>query len=401
MSGDVKDIKGKRFFYKVYNTDGSFNTVWQKDVVNTPRFRWEINGGQNEMIIELARPSTDFGEADDVRINNEVKLFTHDEVNGTRQLYHGIIRGYEPFIEGSEQLIRVNLMPYFIRFGDELVKDSGDTTVVRNSSEPAQMMRDMVELLDAGFNGRPIENTGTTVSYTFSYVSYRESLDKIVQLAPLNWFYTVDGNDNVIFRESDLNTVDHELWVGKEIKSVGATKRVDNMVNAVYFLGGGDPPLYNLYEREASISEYGRREYKMKDTRVTIDATAQTMAERILDERDSPNNLMDITVVSNALDNSRGYDIDSIMPGDVIQVRHPDMELRESLWDAMIWDVDHWDYNILYSLGQPMQVERIDYFFDEVRLTLSTRIEDVTKRIEDISRNSDTTDSENIPTTPS
>lgn len=437
----LDQTKGKRFYYKVYNgSDGSFNTVWHNEVMNKPSFDYNINGGHGELIIDLARKSSDFGEEDDVAIGNEVDLivaFGDEEMEmsvesvdntkwdkfdwtdgfwdykdvqptfkeGGDKIYHGIIRSYEPFIGGDKEFVRIHLSPYIVKLGDEILKTEvdGDTTIAFASEDPTTILTDIIDYQgnDFDYSWDTVNNTGTTVSYTFKFVTYREAIDKVIQLCPPFWYWYVDANDSIWLEKTDYDTVDHELWVGKEITKISATKRTEDLVNAVYFLGGGDPPLYNKYEISASIDKWGRREKKMKDSRVTIGATAQTMADRELNENSYPINMMTIEVVSNAIDTTRGYEIESIKPGDVLQVQHPEMTTETTQWNLFNWDEDFWDYNLLYSLGQPMQVLNLKYDYDTATIQLSSQIKDVVKRIEDINRNKDETDSDNIPTAPS
>lgn len=429
--------KGKRFYYKVYNSDGTLNTIWHNEVMNEPQFEWNINSGHGTLKIDLARENTNFGEGDDVKINNEVYLFVasgneemvlrqtsysetlwdafywnldnwdyeaaaSDIISGGKMIYHGIIRSYIPFTSGDKEYVTVNLVPYAIKLGDKIMQDDdGNTTEAFNSYDPSDILKCLIDYQGGDFSYYGIvDDTGTTVSYTFKFVSYKEAIDKVIELCPSYWYYYIDGEDNIYLKQSDFNTIDHSLYVGKEVSDIEATKDTESMVNVVYFLGGGDTPLYKKYENDSSINAWGRREIKKKDTRVTLESTASIMADKILNEKAMPLNEMKITIISDSIDTTRGYNLESICPGDIIQVNHPEISSEQTLWDAFFWDEDNWDYDILYSLGQPMQVQKINYKYNELDISLSSTTKDVVHRIEDLNRNKDETDSENIPDSP-
>jgi hypothetical protein len=76
-------------------------------------------------------------------------------------------------------------------------------------------------------------------------------------------------------------------------------------------------------------------------------------------------------------------------------------ENQTTLWDVFDWDTGYWDYDVRYSIGQPHQIVEINYQFDRVVLKLSSKLDSLDKRIEDIKRNADLTAKANIPTAPS
>lgn len=408
----------KSAFYKIYDEDGVYVTSWNKDVVSVPQFTWSINGTIGEQVITLAREAPDFGETDDVAMFNEVQTWVQDgdSPNGIR-IHHGFISSYDIEISADgKQNIKVHVVPYTVEAEKIVAKDSGaNTTLTYSSYEPAQILRDLISKMNMTltYNSTSIEDTSTTVSYVYKYVSFYEAMRKVVELCPAYWYWYLDANDLVHLHDTDFDTINHTLFVGQQIQSIVYSKTIENMYNIVYFLGGGDPALYKKYENTGSSSEYGDLEYRMQDTRVTTAATAQTMAEKFLNERDHFEQEVKVVVLDNnasdaSIFGTKGYDLESLKPGDVVNVRHAQVETNETLWyndtgllGNMVWDVSFWDFDIRFSLGVPMQIQAINYQFDKAEVTLSTRLPDVPKRIEDIERNLVILESDAVPAVPS
>ena len=401
---DVYKRDGKYFLHKVFDNGNKFLTTWSEDVTNVPSFTWNINGSMGEMIIELARPIDDFGEVEDVNVSNRIKTFILDDNNKDGvQIYDGEVVRYDPIIsEDGTQVIRVHVVSQVKTLEDLLYKSGSDTTVTQASQDPSDIMKDIIDN-NAGtinYTATSIDDTGTTVTYTYKYVTSLEAVKKTLELCPAWWYWYVDGTSTLFLRFYDINATDYTLFIGKEISSVDATKTIESLYNAVYFVGGGDPNLYRLYERAGSIDDFGRREKKMSDDRVTDANTAETMSDKFLEENDHPQSEIKVKVLDDSVDNERGFNIELFRPGQAIKVNHPQIEPKESLWDQAIWDVDFWDINNLSILNEKFEIRQIQYNFDHAILTLVSKVEEVSKRIEDINRNLEVKQTENIPLIP-
>lgn len=246
-----------------------------------------------------------------------------------------------------------------------------------------------------------INSTGTTATYTFQANTIREGFDICVKLSPQYWYFWLDADNQINFKIANFEEIDHQLYIGKQISAVRMTKSIENLCNRVFFMGGGNPNLYKMYERTSSQSEWGLREKYLKDERVTVDATASLLATSYLDNHDHPISEIEIEVVDSNIDPINGYDIERFKPGDIIRCLHPEMEKRNTNWDEAYWDVDYWDFDVRYALGQPHQILEINYEFNKCILKLSAKLEDFQKRIEDVKRNLDETAKQNLPSAPS
>lgn len=410
MSNLAPKRTGKSFFHKVYDSNNNYLTTWsnETEIMNVPSFTWSINGGMGEMSIELARSIQDFNENVDVALNNRVQTYIldNDNYSGTK-IFDGVILSYEPIMnENGEQYIKVNVISHSYTLKTLLVKDGSNTTITYSTITPSEMIKDLLNKYNGiiTYTATSIDDISSSYTYTFRYTTYFDALKKCLELAPAYWYWYIDANNIFYLREVDWNTIDHKLYIGKEINAVNAKKSIEGLYNSVYFLGGDDGTgsnLYRLYENISSQNKWGEKHYQMRDNRVTVVNTAEAMAEKFLDENNAPFSEIIIKVIDNSVDDTKGYDIESFKPGDVLQVLDPKKETRLSLWDVFNWDEDNWDYDVLASLGQPMQIKNIKYNFFDVELTLASKPEEISERIQNIDKNLEILESENIPNTPS
>jgi hypothetical protein len=179
-------------------------------------------------------------------------------------------------------------------------------------------------------------------------------------------------------------------------------KRIENLVNRVYFTGGGEPPLFMVYERTGSIDAYGLYAKSIVDQRVTVEATAETIATRILDANEEPETRLILRIADNNGSAGQGYDIESISVGDTVRIKNLQYGTQgTSLWDVAVWDVDVWDYTLASTSSSPLLVVRTRYNPNYMEIETSSRLPEVAKRIEDVNRNLVNTQTKDNPTSPS
>ena len=229
-----------------------------------------------------------------------------------------------------------------------------------------------------------INLTGTTISYIFNTSTFLQAIRKIRELAPSGWYFYIDAQNKLHFKKK--NTVaDHTLIIGKHLTSVKPEKRLENVKNVVLFVGNG---VYKEYVRAGSITDYGRRVEVIQDKRVTQEATADIMADTFLDDHETVEIRTNVRVIdNNIISNGLGYNIETIKPGDTVQIKGFGSNYPESLWDVGIWNVTAWNYSISYATGTIMQIVSIKYTPDYVDLEITSKPVPVNNRIEDIYRN--------------
>lgn len=399
----------KRYNFKVYSGTGTYLATWMQ-VVNDPSFRVVINGGYVEMDVKLARKTNDFGETTDVALGNEVQLwcFDDDAPNGVK-VFSGYISRYDPVNDGPFDYVQIYILGWHTRMVKFIHEDSlGTTGIAYNSMDPGKIAEDVINKGQA--NGLPItwdnitlQKTGTVVSYTFQGNTIQECIDKVLELSPAGWYWWVDANKKLNLHPKN-GFATHTLTIGKEIFYIEPQKRIENIVNRVYFVGGipqgQTTPLYGRYERPASINNYGLYSQKFSDGRITLQSTMDTVAGNILDKQQEIEVRTVIRVKDNGFDRDNGYDIESIKVGDTCQIRNYQDAFANSKWDVMSWDIDYWDYNVRNITELIMQIVEIQYTPNYVELTISSKIPNVSKRVQDLTDQMLATTSEDAPSNP-
>jgi hypothetical protein len=290
-----------------------------------------------------------------------------------------------------------------------LYKSTGNTTAPFNSYDPAAIVKEI--LVDFNNNGGTatytddtVAETGTVVSYTFNVNTMLEGIKKAIELAPENWYWFLDYGTNQIYYQQKSAEPDHIFSLEKDLIDAKFEKRIEDIVNTVYFTGGdigGGVNLYKKYENTESVTKYGRKAIKYSDSRVTVTATADTIANSIIENKSEPELRVTLEVMDSNNNQGLGYDIESIQVGDVVAVRNVTQQVGLYSWDIGRWDEAYWDFNIYNLSSLRMQVQRIEYKEDVAIISASTLATDISKRIEDINRNLETLQTLDNPITPS
>lgn len=418
----VKDSQEKTYLYKVYDHDGSFLGQWN-DVVSDFGYSQQINSAGSSIDVTLARNSDSLSvsydsisddsfdpiETDDdneiaaetttqnsigpgtnVDLNLDVKIyeFTKDDIDLSGTLvFSGYISQYISQY-GSQEQTKVSLFSYGADMDNWVLEDEdGNTRFEYLTQDPSDILRDVLDRFGAvgglnGYDGTTIEDTSTTVSYTFNVNTAFEVLQKCLTLAPTDWFYYVDLATSKVNFHPRPTTPTHYFYLGKHILSLNLQKSIETMQNLVYFTGGqvstdmdGNPiNLFKKYEDDTSITNFRRGLDRLSDNRVILEDSADIIVDSEISRGSQPRYTSSI-VLSNSV-----YDIRSIKLGDLIGFRNFN--------------------NFVDSVT--MQVVQIAYTPDSVSLQLDTLLPSVPKRLDDIKRNlaqSDVADNPDAPST--
>lgn len=396
----------KHYIYRVFD-NGVYIKTWTKEVLSSPDFRSNINGGAGELIIQLGRPFDDFGEDVDVKLNNTVEVYVvdNDSPNGVL-FYSGFIVGYEPTINEASETVKITLFGFASKLQDIILRDgSGVTTITYNSYDPSAILKDVIDKLRAQglsltYTASSVQNTNTVVSYTFNTNTGKECFDKIIELCPVGWFWRVDA-DNVVYLQSKNVFADHTFTLGLDVEKLRTHRRIEDIVNQVLVVGGGVPALFRKYNNSASIATYGLREKKIVDQRVTVVATAAIMANREIDTKKDPEIRSIFEIIDNNGPSSRGYNIETIKAGQTLNVKNLRTASKTvSNWDIAFWDVDVYDQTLATLAADVIQILSVQYTPDSVILEASSRLPQIAKRIEDVSRNLEVTQLLDVPASP-
>lgn len=429
-------IEKKTFMWKVYDEDGTFLEVLD-DVVDVPDFSEEINTVGSAMTITLARNSDSLmqatenlldntgatildnnnfpilttvegrnkvGPGSSINHNNRIDLYVFygetspildntgnpildsdgEAILGTVGAPNGICR-FSGFISeinvkyGDDENTEVQLMSYGFDLDQYPVVDaSGNTTVAFNSYDQGEMVRDALDQFETDgigtyttYTTATVQDTSAPASYTFKNNTYKELLDKAVQLAPVGWYYRVGLGDNLVHFSNKSLTAQHIFYLGKHIKSLQLKTYIGDVVNDVIFTGGGDPALF----RRTTITPVARTRRgldRQADSRVTLDASADLLADGTIDEQKNIQYRTTVSIVD------RTYDIESINVGDVVGFANFDNQVD----------------------GITMQVVARHYTPDVVTLQLDSLPKSIPKRLEELRKQLNVTENQNVPIIP-
>lgn len=284
----------------------------------------------------------------------------------------------------------------------------GSTEVDYASEDPSNILIDIIEKYSflggsLSYSDGSIDLTGTVVSYNFNSNTILEAIQKVIELCPEGWYWYVDQSTNTIHLHQKNESPDHLFSLEKDIIDAKFEKRIEDIINTIYFTGGetAGVSFYKKYVNQDSVSRYGVKSMKYIDQRVTVTETADTIANAILETRSQPELRITLYILDSNNKDNLGYDIESIQVGDIVAVRNITQQVGLSSWDTGRWDEAYWDYNIYNLSSLHTQATRINYSEDKLTIEASTVAVDVNKRIEDINRNLETLQTINNPTAPS
>ena len=351
---------GKKYLYKIYDNSGNYLTTWQD--VSAPSFSYKINSSYSDLTISLARNFYDFGEGGDVAIGNQLKLYVSDVESPTGKLiYNGELSKYHLIMEEIEK-VEVTFIGYVAQLSKRIViNGAGETTINYATSDPSAVIRNVISLIGDKVTANSVDNTGLSVSWDCIQNTALEAINRMTEIAPANWYWFVDSDNDLNFKQfTNVNPL--KLYIGKHINKLEVTKSGETLYNTYFFLGGGSPQMYRKYSRTASVTTYGQKDIREQDERVTVTGTADNRATSFLDTKAVLQMEVTCTVIDSNVDSKNGVDIDSLEPGQSVQVLHPDYSSSASKWGSMVWGTDSWGYSITKALGQPLRLEEINYF---------------------------------------
>ena len=260
-----------------------------------------------------------------------------------------------------------------------------------------------IDPVPADINGGYIL-TDTSVSYTFKVNTILEAIDKLKDLSPENWYWYVDQGNNILQFKEKSDDPQHFFSLEKDLIDAKFEKRIENVINTVYFTGGAVSPGVNYFKKyidAESIATYGVKSMKYSDSNVITDATADLIGNNIIATKSQPELRVTLEILDSNNNQGLGYDIESLQVGDVIAVRNITQQVGLSTWDVGKWDQDYWDYNIYNLSSLRMQIEKIEYKQDTAIVSASNIPVDINKRIEQVNRSIQALQTVNNPAAPS
>lgn len=284
---------------------------------------------------------------------------------------------------------------------------TGETEVTYSTTAISTMVKNIIDSMEEQggritYTQTSISTTLTSLTYTFNSSTILEALNKCTELAGDGWYWYIDPASNILyFRQLDDTVISHRLNIGGEIGNIKIEKRTKNIVSDVYFTGGdtGSGVLYNRYTNDSTADEYAYRANRLTDGRVTVQSTAEALAQTVLSKGAVPEVIVQAEIIDN-LNSDQGYDIESFELGQYILINNTN-GTTNSIWDFAQWDVDYWDYNLAELHTVPLQIMTITWKFDTVVLELGAFSDNYYATIENTKRSVKLIETKDTPSTPS
>ena len=326
-----------------------------------------------------------YGSFVDLVTEDDEEITTEDDNNllvedGAPEGYT-IFRGYVSDWDldfGESDSITVYLLNNGTELNHIILKDGADTKVVFNSQDPSDIARAVIDYAQTqgahiNYDAASIEDTGTTVSYTFNLNTIAECLQKIVQLCPSQWYWTYDPGNDLYSLKSRPTVPARRFTKQLDANKARLRRSISGLVNEVYFTGGGDPALLVNTVDAPSQAAWRKGILKLSDQRVTNQATAELLSQSEIDQYKNPSFVGSISINGN----------------------HPDAIETIALGElaGFINFGDYLDELELQIVGSTYTIDTIDLDLDRV-------LPKITKRIEDLKRNLDTVEQQNNPDAP-
>lgn len=287
-------------------------------------------------------------------------------VAGTFDVYYS---GANPYSGGN----RVGFPTQDLRFRVAFLQKNFRITY--NSQDPANIALSVLDNYNqqgGTITAGEVVPTGTVVSYTFNENTTFECLDKIIELCPSNYWWTVDiGTNKYILKPKDTEPT-HIFTLGKHIQSFELEETIEDLVNIVYFTGGEKSNGENLFiieKDDESLRKWRRGLERMNDSRVTREDSARLLARGEIDRN------KDVHYRTQLVINDGIYDIELIELGQVVAFSN----FKDETDDF------------------ELQIVSIQYTPDTVTLELDSIPRFINHRLEDLRRNFIQSENQNNP----
>lgn len=360
----------KEYLYKVSDADGNYLGVWQ--VSDEPEFTQALNTPGTTMTVQLPRsanstkelrsslltqagdvlvtqdgaeltityvtPNT-VGEDTDVDLNYNVDVYvqyggfenlitqsgellvtqddeqlvvTYGSPLGTR-IFSGYILDYTSSY-GSENGVTVTLSSHGAELSQEVIRSGSTTTVNYPTTELSTIVKSVLDTNPGKltYDANSIATTGVSRTMKFQLNTKLEGIRSVYNQTPDGWYWYGNVADNLLYLQPKATTPHHVFLLGHHIKSIEVKRSLENLVNAVWFVGGGDPPVFKYYEDSTSQTTWRKGIDRITDRRYSLTDSMAGRANKEIGTYKNP-------IFTTPLVISAGrYDIETIHLGQIV-----------------------------------------------------------------------------------
>jgi hypothetical protein len=304
-------------------------------------FRKTINGGLSDLTLKLARKIDSFNPNLDVSLGNRIEVWVYDEDTGVDGLliYSGYVEQQNPYIDGGQEYVEIVCFGLVSKLTSDVLKSGSQTRLYtkatdgltitvadQNDAEVAEVLRAIVDYFNVNnptffitHNPNGIDSivaTGNNINYTFDAMTYLNSIEKCRSAAPQFWYWYL-GADAMLNFKAISSTPDHTFLLSKEVKKIKASRSADSIKNILLLSDGAGT--YKQYKDDVSIALYGRRVKQMTDSNIKDSATMDNIGNSFIQANKDPKVRLEIEIIDSN-ESTKGYDIESIQPGQTCQI---------------------------------------------------------------------------------
>jgi len=386
----------KNYVLKAYTQLGSFlGTIPDADFQG---FTKSVTDGLGECTIIVGRKFDDV--ATTLTEGNHVEIFVSDKeavlvepIHAIR-IYQGEITRVLPIVDGSREAIEVHMMGYGTRLGLDVLKSGAATSLYTRSTggvgttttaqnvDIGTVMRGIIDRYIAettnpkiAYTTTTIPTVGTNTQYIFVQRTYREAIEKCLSVAPFGYF-TFLGADGLFNFRPIASTPTHKFIFGKHFTSLRVSRSIERVRNTILIYDGVST--YKKYEDAASIAQFGRRIERLTDLGINASGTMDSIGAKFLAENKSAEVQFVCDIIDNAGSDDKGYDIESIQPGDTCSFFNFNTSIATLLRENMI-------------------ITQVDYTPDKVTITVEPIKYGIADVSEKLKKQISETQSEGIP----
>lgn len=322
-------------------------------------------------------------------------------------VYRGYVQSYEATIDNSGEKINATLYSSSSLLADDYVEwlqfvspqPAEDATAGRpnrGSADPSDMLKALVTLAQDQnkrfklyYTDTSIKATGILTDYTFTDMTFQAALEALLDLAPLDWHFSIAPDGKVSFFGPTTPT-QHALRLGVEITDFSKSPNMREVKNYIVVYGSQDTDkkIKHITFDQPSIDIHGRKVDIYTNTGIDTEDTAELVADGRLAQFKDPSIAMEAAIPDiNSLDlistqTLRGYPIERLQPGDFVTVTDPVALPEDTLWDQFRWDIDAWDSNPIERsiVSTPVQIKSISYRGENATITLAEHPPSVSKQ---------------------
>lgn len=238
----------KQYLIKMFDPDGAtfIKNIPQGDggLKNIPTFKARINGGFSECVLDFDLPWDNFGEGGQIDFINIGEVWVTDASNPLgRRVYRGFVSKYEPYIDGTQEGVKVTLLGLVALLSRSYYKSGSTFAVTHSAQDPEAIAKAIIDHFNTIFGGSLInyaggstQTVGTAVTVTFTDQRWIEAMTKTISLAGTDWWWFVD-QDGLFQFKAKPGAYTHTFTVGKDIDSINVQKTSETVINDIQVRG--------------------------------------------------------------------------------------------------------------------------------------------------------------------